>query len=72
MSKTADIASFFGAAPAKKEVLTVSEPAPKKEPEDPFYATLTPKQRLAHKIAAEMLGTSYDVKRTRDFIAFSK
>jgi hypothetical protein len=72
MSKTADIASFFGAAPAKKEVLTVSEPAPKKELEDPFYATLTPKQRLAHTIAAKMLGTSYDVKRTRDFIASSK
>jgi hypothetical protein len=70
MSKTANIASFFGSAPVKKEVLTVSDPAPKLE--DPFYATLTPKQRLAHTIAAMMLGTSYDVKRTRDFIASSK
>jgi len=72
MSKTVDIASFFRTAPTKKEVLAVSEPAPKKELEDPFYTTLSPKQQLAHKIAAEMLGTSYDVKRTRDFIASSK
>lgn len=72
MSKTANIASFFGSAPAKKEVLPVSDPAPKQELEDPFYTTLSPKQRLAHTIAAKMLGTSYDVKRTRDFIASSK
>ena len=72
MSKTANIASFFGSAPVKKEVLVVSEPAPKKDSTDPFYTTLSPKQRLAHTIAAKMLGTSYDVKRTRDFIASSK
>jgi len=34
---------------------------------DTFYASLTPKQRLAHSIAAKALGTSYDVQRTHDY-----
>ena len=32
-----------------------------------FYATLTPYERLAHEIAVEKLGTSYDVSRTHGF-----
>ena len=39
---------------------------------DTFYASLTPKQRLAHSIAAKALGTSYDVQRTHDYNTWLK
>lgn len=32
-----------------------------------FYASLTPGERVAHEIAVEKLGTSYDVVRTHGF-----
>jgi hypothetical protein len=32
-----------------------------------FYASLTPYERIAHEIAVEKLGTSYDVTRTHGF-----
>ena len=44
--------------------------------EDPlvaaFYKSLTPAERIAHRIATVKLGTSYDVTRTRGFLAWSK
>lgn len=32
-----------------------------------FYESLTEKEKTAHRIANEMLGTSYDVSRTHAF-----
>ena len=44
--------------------------------EDPrvaaFYASLSPAEMTAHRIATVKLGTSYDVTRTRGFLAWSK
>lgn len=37
-----------------------------------FYASLGPKERIAHTIAVEKLGTSYDVKRTHGFLKWLK
>ena len=37
-----------------------------------FYKTLTPSERIAHEIAVEKLGTSYDVTRTHGFLRWSK
>lgn len=74
------ITSFF--APVSKPSTTLSIIPPKKEDSASkettldvttpsamiaFYESLTPKQRLAHQIAAKALGTSYDVQRTHDY-----
>jgi hypothetical protein len=44
--------------------------------EDPrvatFYAQLSPREQIAHKIAVEKLGTSYDVTRTHGFLKWLK
>lgn len=74
MSKT--IASFFGKVSKKEElppppVAKESLPATDEKLEA-FFATLTSAQRLAHTIAKEKLGSSYDVERTHDFIAYLK
>ncbi len=37
-----------------------------------FYASLTPYERIAHEIAVEKLGTSYDVTRTHGFLKWRK
>jgi hypothetical protein len=37
-----------------------------------YYATLTPNERIAHTIAVEKLGTSYDVTRTHGFLRWQK
>lgn len=37
-----------------------------------FYAQLTDRERTAHKIAVEKLGTSYDVTRTHGYVKWSK
>lgn len=37
-----------------------------------FYNTLTPREVIAHSIAVEKLGTSYDVTRTHGFLRWSK
>ena len=36
------------------------------------YASLTPSERIAHTIAAERLGTSYDVTRTHGFLKWAQ
>ena len=78
MSTTVKIDSFF------RKKSAASEPAPASAPiaakattvatvvveEDAFYAWLSPAQRLAHTIAKEKLGTSYDSKRTHDYQRF--
>jgi len=69
------LASFFGKVSKKEElpvsVVKVEEPV-KDEKLDAFFATLTPAQRLAHTIAKEKLGSSYDVERTHDYMAYLK
>jgi len=49
--------------------------APTAPPVDPkvaaFMASLTPSERIAHKIAVEKLGTSYDITRTHGFVRWS-
>ena len=69
MSKS--IASFFGNVSKKEEkpapVIKVEE-ATTDAKLDAFFATLTPAQRLAHTIAKEKLGSSYDVERTHDYL----
>ena len=35
-----------------------------------FYASLSPRERIAHEIAKTALGMSYDVRRTRGFAAY--
>ena len=37
-----------------------------------YYASLTPNERIAHTIAVEKLGTSYDVSRTHGFLRWQK
>jgi hypothetical protein len=37
-----------------------------------FYAQLSPAEVIAHTIAVEKLGTSYDVTRTHGFVKWSK
>ena len=36
-----------------------------------FMASLTPNERIAHAIAVEKLGTSYDISRTHGFVRWS-
>jgi hypothetical protein len=36
-----------------------------------FMASLTPSEHIAHKIAVEKLGTSYDITRTHGFVRWS-
>ena len=74
MSKS--VASFFGKVSKKEEIPTapvvkVEELATDAKLEA-FFATLTPAQRLAHTIAKEKLGSSYDVERTHDYVAYLK
>ena len=37
-----------------------------------FMASLTPSEHIAHKIAVEKLGTSYDIARTHGFVRWSQ
>ena len=56
-----------------KETVTkpTHEPPPALASDDPkiqdFYNSLTEKERIAHTIAVDLLGTSYDVGRTHAF-----
>ena len=70
-----NISVFF-----KKAAPTVSKSTPAPIPEKPtidnevqkFYDSLSEKEKIAHQIALEMLGTSYDVTRTHGFLAKRK
>jgi hypothetical protein len=73
MSKS--IASFFGKVSKKEElpVLVSKVETPTTDVKlEAFFATLTPAQRLAHTIAKDKLGSSYDIERTHDYIAYLK
>jgi len=54
-----------------------SAPIPESESESgpevsAFMASLTQNERIAHRIAVEKLGTSYDIRRTHGFVNWSK
>ena len=36
-----------------------------------FMKSLTPSEHIAHKIAVDKLGTSYDIRRTHGFVRWS-
>lgn len=67
---------------AKQEVKTAATPtlsdtlATPLLSEDPrvaaFYAQLNEREQIAHKIAVDKLGTSYDVTRTHGFLKWLK
>lgn len=54
-------------APATSSVLSSTDPRVQA-----FYDQLSPAEIIAHKIAVEKLGTSYDVTRTHGFVKWSK
>lgn len=74
------ISHVFSAAAAKKTAPVAPKAEPKVEKvlssDNPriqaFYDSLTPKEVIAHSIAVEKLGTSYDVSRTHGFLKWSK
>ncbi len=59
-----------------KAVAEATPPTDALTSEDPvvaaFYKSLSPAEMIAHRIATVKLGTSYDVTRTRGFLAWSK
>ena len=59
------------AAPTLSE--TLSTPLLSEDPRvAAFYAQVSPREQIAHKIAVEKLGTSYDVTRTHGFLKWLK
>ena len=56
-----------GATPTPSSVLVHPDPRVQA-----FYAQLSPAEVIAHTIAVEKLGTSYDVTRTHGFGKWSK
>ena len=68
--------SLFFTKPAKKtnepaHTLPAALSSKDKEIQD-FYNSLSEKEKIAHAIAVEKLGTSYDVTRTHGFLAKRK
>jgi hypothetical protein len=46
---------------------------PERDPEiDRFYKSLGPKEKEAHTIAAQMLGSSYVIEKTKSFTKWKK
>jgi hypothetical protein len=69
-----NISLFFkkaAAAPPKSEKPVAEKPIIDNEVQK-FYDSLSEKEKIAHQIAHEMLGTSYDVTRTHGFLAKRK
>ncbi len=77
------IATMFaaaGTASAKKITATVIKSESKQDnilssldaTVQAFYDSLKPNERIAHEIAVEKLGTSYDVTRTHGFLKWRK
>lgn len=61
------------AAPVAAPAAAAAAPVATEDPlVSEFYATLGPKERIAHTIAVDKLGTSYDVKRTHGFLKWLK
>ena len=64
-------AAAAAAAPLKSEKPVAEKPTIDNEVQK-FYDSLSEKEKIAHQIAHEMLGTSYDVSRTHGFLAKRK
>jgi hypothetical protein len=45
---------------------------PDRQKKDAFYKSLTPREMEAHKLAAQMLGSSYIVDKTHAFVKWEK
>ena len=59
--------------PAPKSDLCVSKKLTSSDARvQAFYDSLSPREVIAHSIAVEKLGTSYDVTRTHGFLRWSK
>ena len=80
---TNSIASVFATASKPKVVSTQKLAAVAESKEEitlssldaqiqAYYDTLKPNERIAHEIAVEKLGTSYDVSRTHGFVKWCK
>ena len=57
--------------PTTEPLLESQEPHEDKQIQA-FMASLTPNERIAHQLATELLGTSYDVRRTHGFVRWMK
>ena len=72
--KQTDIQALFSKAKTPQKTVTsekISKPANILTSSDPevqqFYHQLTPQEQIAHTVAIEKLGTSYNVRRTHGF-----
>ncbi len=61
-----------GAAVKESGPLTYSLPTTDDPVIRAFYAQLTENERIAHAIAVDKLGTSYDVTRTHGFLKWKR
>lgn len=72
--KQTDIQALFSKVKAPQKTVTVemiSKPTSLLTSSDPdvqkFYDQLTPQEQIAHTVAIDKLGTSYNVRRTHGF-----
>jgi len=79
MNKQTSITTVFAKAKAVEKITKESVPiteSKKLVSTDPlvqaFYDQLSPREVIAHSIAVDKLGTSYDVTRTHGFVRWSK
>jgi hypothetical protein len=79
MSKQTSITTVFAKAKAVEKITKESVPITEHKKlvsDDPlvqaFYDQLSPREVIAHSIAVDKLGTSYDVIRTHGFVRWSK
>ncbi len=56
----------------KSDFITVSDLTHEDPLIQEYYNSLTPNEKIAHTIAKEKLGTSYDVSRTHGFLRWQK
>jgi hypothetical protein len=77
-SRQATISHVFAkakatSAPEKRKDLPVEKKLVSTDPlVQAFYDQLTPQETIAHLIAVEKLGTSYDVIRTHGYLRWAK
>ncbi len=70
------VKSKTGTAKSSDPVLVPVKSTKELASDDPnvsaFYAQLSDRERIAHTIAVDKLGTSYDVTRTHGYVKWSK
>ena len=72
VSKAATSVAVAVAVPAAGGASAVSVLTSTNADVQAFYNGLAPYERIAHEIAVEKLGTSYDVTRTHGFLRWKK